>query len=177
MADWRPWNRLRLALHRGAPAEAEPRPLPGLTLEGFRTWAYAEGLTWEKPVDDFVAAEGGHRLGSVRAQSLVDHAAAGLLVVEVGVTATRPAPTPDLAALMLRPLAPALDGPQQAALESWLEGRLDHRGPYNAVTTVGGVQVAISIDDANPRGRTWLLTARPDPAQPEPSPEPTPPPP
>lgn len=170
MTDWRPWTRLRSALHRGAPEEG-PRPLAGLTLDGFRAWAYEEGLTWEEAVDDVVAAEGGHRLGSVRAQSLIEPATGALLVVEVGVTAGHPAPAADLAALMLRPVAPALDEARQAALETWLRGRLDHRGPYNAVTTLGGVQVAISIDDANPRGRTWLLTARPEPTAPAQPPE------
>lgn len=160
MSERRPWDRLRSALHRGTPAPAPgPRPLAGVTVEGFRAWAAGEGLPEEEPEEDLVSVEGGHRLGAVRAYCLVGEAGA-VPGLEVSVTSANAGAAPDLVAFLLQPMAPALQEPHRSALDTWLRGQLVHRGPYQAATTLPGLQIAIAIDDANQRGRTWTLTAR-----------------
>lgn len=160
MSERRPWDRLRSALHRGTPAPAPgPRPLAGVTVDGFRAWAGGEGLPEEEPEEDLVSVEGGHRLGAVRAYCVVAEAGA-VPALEVSVTSANPGAAPDLVAFLLQPLAPALAEPHRSALDTWLRGQLAHRGPYQAATTLPGLQIAIAIDDANQRGRTWTLTAR-----------------
>ncbi|MCL2770115.1 MAG: hypothetical protein FWD42_08435 [Solirubrobacterales bacterium] len=161
MSERHPWERLRSALHREGPAPAkEPRPLSGVTVDDFREWGFLAGLTAKQPEEGLVGVAGAHRLGAVRAYCLVDEATGSVLGVDVAVTAAHPGALPDLAALLLQPVAAALTEPQRAALDTWLRGQLGHRGPYNAVTTLPGLQFAVAIDDANPRGRTWSLTAR-----------------
>lgn len=161
MTERRPWGRLRSALSREHPESGpEPRPLTGVTVDGFRAWAGREGLEEQQPEPGVVSAAGAHRLGSVRAYCLVDGDTGPVLGLDIAVTAGHPGAPPDLAALLLQPVAPALPEPQRSALDTWLRGQLAHRGPYNAATTLPGLQVAIAIDDANPRGRTWSLTAR-----------------
>lgn len=160
MAERRPWNRLRSAFHRDTPGPPPgPRPLAGVTPDSFRAWAFGQGLTEQEPEEDLVSIEGGHRLGAVRAYCLVAEGSS-VLVLELAVTAANPGAPPDLAAFLLQPLEPALQEPQRSGLDTWLRGQLGHRGPYQAATTLPGVQVAIAIDDANQRGRTWTLTAR-----------------
>lgn len=136
------------------------RPLPGVTAESFRSWAGGEGLAERDSMEGWVSVEGPHRLGAVRADCLVDGDTGSVQGVEVAVTADHPGAPPDLAALLLQPVAAALQEPQRSALDTWLRGQLAHRGPYNAATTLPGLQVAIAIDDANARGRTWTFTAR-----------------
>jgi hypothetical protein len=160
MSERRPWERLRSALHREGPPPPGPRPLSGVTVEGFRAWAVAEGLTEQEPEEGLVSVEGAHRLGAVRAYCLVDGEGGSVLGVDVAVIADHPGAFPDLAALLLQPVAPALAEPQRGALDTWLRGQLSHRGPYNAATTLAGLQFAVAIDDANQRGRTWALTTR-----------------
>ncbi len=160
MTERGPWELLRSALHREAPRSREPRPLSGVTVEGFRAWAGAEGLSEQEAEEGLVSVEGKHRLGAVRAYCLVEGEAGSVLGVDVAVIAAQPNALPDLAALLLEPVSAALAEPERSALDTWLRGQLSHRGPYNAATTLGGLQVAIAIDDANQRGRTWALTAR-----------------
>lgn len=159
MSERRPWELLRSALHREAPPP--PRVLKGVTVDGFRAWATAEGLA-EQEADEgegLVRVEGAHRLGAVRAHCLVD--AEGLVLgVDVAVVAAHTGAPPDLAALLLQPVAAALGEPHGSAIDTWLRGQLSHRGPYNAATTLAGIQFAVAIDDANQRGRTWALTTR-----------------
>lgn len=162
MTERGPWERLRSALSR---EEREPkpalRPLAGVTVESFRAWAADEGLADQELMEDgVVSVEGAHRLGAVRARCLTGDEAGTVFGVDVAVTAAHPGAPPDLAALLLRPVTAALQEPQRSALDSWLRGQLAHRGPYNAATTLPGLQVAIAIDDANARGRTWAFTAR-----------------
>lgn len=160
MSERRPWDRLRSALHRQTPGPPPgPRPLAGVTVDGFRAWAGGEGLPEQETEEDLVSVEGTHRLGAVRAYCLV--ADAGTVPgVDIAVTAPHPGAPPDLVAFLLQPLAPALPEPQRSALDTWLRSQLVHRGPYQAATTLPGVQIAIAVDDANQRGRTWTLTAR-----------------
>ncbi len=160
MSERRPWERLRAALHREAPPAPGPPPLAGVTAESFRAWAFGEGLTEEEPEEGLLSVEGGHRLGAVRAYCVLAAGAGSVLGLELAVIAGNPGAPPDLAAFLLQPLAPALGEPQRSALDTWLRGQLGHRGPYQAATTLPGLQLAIAIDDANPRGRTWTLTAR-----------------
>lgn len=161
MSERRPWDRLRAALHRETPGPPPgPRPLAGVTVESFRAWAFGEGLTEEAPEEGLVSVEGGHRLGAVRAYCLLAAEAGSVLTVDVAVTAGNPGAPPALAAFLLQPLGPALGEPQRSALDTWLRGQLGHRGPYQAATTVPGLQLAIAIDDADPGGRTWTLSAR-----------------
>jgi hypothetical protein len=162
MSERRPWNRLRSALHRETPAQPAPGPrgLGGVTVDGFRAWAAEAGLKEQAAEDGLVSVEGPHRLGAVRAQCLVEGEPATVVGVNVAVTAARPGAPPDLAALLLQPLAPALKEPERSGLDTWLRGQLVHRGPYQAATTLPGLQLAIAIDDANMQGRTWTLTAR-----------------
>jgi hypothetical protein len=162
MSERRPWERLRSALHREGPAPVNPaRPLPGVSVDAFREWAYLTGLTANQPEPGLVGMEGGHRLGAVRAYCLVDEAAQSVLGVDVAVTAAHIGAIPDLAALLLQPVTAALTEPQRSALDTWLRGQLSHRGPYNSATTLPGLQFAVAIDDANQRGRTWSLSTRP----------------
>jgi len=161
MAERRPWGRLRAALHRGTPESPPgPPPLTGVTVDSFRAWASGEGLTEQEPEEGLLSVEGPHRLGAVRAYCLVAAQGGAALGVDVAVTAGNPGAPPDLAAFLLQPLAPALTEPQRSALDTWLRSQLGHRGPYQAATTLPGVQLAIAIDDANQLGRTWTLTAR-----------------
>lgn len=161
MSERRPWDRLRSALHQKTPAPAPgPRPLPGVTVDGFRTWAYEQGLTEQEPEEGVVSYQGAHRLGAVEAYCLTAEEAGAVLLLDVTVTATTPGAAPDLAAFFLQPLDPALGEPQHAALDTWLRGQLVHRGPYQAATTLPELQLALAVDDANVRGRTWTLTAR-----------------
>ena len=161
MVERRPWDRLRSALHREARAPARgPRPLAGVTIESWRAWAFREGLTEDAPEEGLLSVEGGHRLGAVRAYCLLAAEAGPVLALELTVTAGNPGAPPALAAFLLQPLAPALPEPQRSALDTWLRGQLAHRGPYQAATTLPGLQLAIAIDDANQRGRTWTLPAR-----------------
>lgn len=161
MTDRRPWELLRSALHReGRAASREPKPLNGVTVEGFRAWAGAEGLTEQAPEEGLVSVEGAHRLGAVRAHCLVQAEEGPVFGVDVAVIAAQPRAAPDLAALLLQPVGPALTEPQRSAIDTWLRGQLTHRGPYNAATTLAGLQFAVTIDDANQRGRTWALTTR-----------------
>ena len=160
MSERRPWDRLRSALHREAPGPPPgPRPLAGVTVDGFRAWAAAERLPEQEPEEDLVSVEGAHRLGAVRGYCLLAEAGA-VVGMEIAVTAAHPAAPPDLVAFLLQPLTPALQEPRRSALDTWLRGQLVHRGPYQAATTLPGLQIAIAIDDANARGRTWTLTAR-----------------
>jgi hypothetical protein len=160
MTERRPWELLRSALHLEGQGPREPRPLPGVTVEGFRAWAGAEGLAEQEAEEGLVSVEGTHRLGAVRAHCLVEAEDGPVLGVDVAVIATQPCPVPDLAALLLQPVAAALAEPQRSAIDTWLRGQLTHRGPYNAATTLAGLQFAVAIDDANQRGRTWALTTR-----------------
>lgn len=158
-ADWRPWNRFRLARHGEAPTEVVA--LRGVTVDSFRDWAFHQGLTQEAAEAGIVAADGGHRLGSVWAYCVVTGQPATVAAMEVAVTAAHPDAPPELATFLLQPVAPALEEAQRAALDTWLRDRVVHGSPYNAVTTLGGVQLSIAIDDAHPLGRTWDLTTRP----------------
>ncbi|MBO0703075.1 MAG: hypothetical protein J2P38_09095, partial [Candidatus Dormibacteraeota bacterium] len=91
MSQQRPWDRLRSALHRESPeTTAGPRPLAGVTVDGFRSWARGEGLTEQEPEDGLVSAEGAHRLGAVRAYCLVDGTAGPVTGVDLAVTAAHP---------------------------------------------------------------------------------------
>ncbi|MGH7910392.1 MAG: hypothetical protein ACREQM_15440 [Candidatus Dormibacteraceae bacterium] len=158
MMERRPWDRLRSALRRDAPAK-EPHSLDGLTVEGAREWADRHGLTVEADQADLLGVTGtDDGLGRVEARWALDSAA--VAAIEVTVRSPHPSPPPELAAFLLEPLAAALPEPDRSALDTWARGQLAHRGPYNAATTLSAMQLAIAIEDGDGPNRTWTLTAR-----------------
>ena len=172
-----PWERLRSMLRLDGSVSSEPA-LPNLTLDGFATWAEAQGLAVERTSEaqasdppgqgeakrreaaaELVLEASGERpLGHVECYCTA--VADGVVGVDVAVTGSPPASAEQLVAFLLEPVSPALSDEDRGTLQAWLATRLDHPVPYRAATTVAATQVALLVEDAGRDGQTWALAAR-----------------